>query len=529
MTIARWYPHDTPTKQEQFILKRLQKSRRLFAFLFEVRRQLFDDDFQVQLEGMYRDTGAGRPALPPAKLAMATILQGYTGSSDAETVELTMVDLRWQLVLECLGSTTPAFSQGSLHDFRQRMIKHGMDKLLLERTAQLARTVGGFDPKKLPTSLCVAMDSAPLEGAGRVEDTINLLGHAARNVAQCVAVILNRSLSRVCKDAGAPVLLASSIKAGLDVEWSNPASKKQALGSLVGQIESLQRWVEENLKDEAQTPPISEMLATLQRLMNQDLEPDPNSGGKRIRKGVAPDRQVSVSDPDMRHGRKSKSRRFNGYKRHIATDLATQVILSCAITPANIPEQEAASILAQDITAQGMQIRELHIDRGYITSALVGQILRRSGDVLCKPWVPRAKLDGMFTKLDFDIDLHTMTIGCPAGQVESIEPGRTIEFDAETCDHCRQRNQCTMAAAGAGRTVAIAHDEALQQLLRQRIATSSGREQLRRRVGIEHSLAHVVRRQGHRARYRGERKNLYDLRRASAVQNLELWQREFAA
>jgi len=40
----------------------------------------------------------------------------------------------------------------------------------------------------------------------------------------------------------------------------------------------------------------------------------------------------------MRHGRKSSSKRFNGYKRHIAADLDTDLIVACAVTPANRPE-----------------------------------------------------------------------------------------------------------------------------------------------------------------------------------------------
>ncbi len=65
-------------------------------------------------------------------------------------------------------------------------------------------------------------------------------------------------------------------------------------------------------------------------------------GGVKIREGVAPDRRVSVEDGEMRHGRKSKSKRFNGYRRHIATDLDSDLILAGAITPANRPEEEAA-------------------------------------------------------------------------------------------------------------------------------------------------------------------------------------------
>lgn len=72
-------------------------------------------------------------------MAIATLLQGYVGASDGQAVELTVVDLRWQMVLDLLGTTKPAFSQGALHDFRHRMIRHDMDRRLLERTREVAR------------------------------------------------------------------------------------------------------------------------------------------------------------------------------------------------------------------------------------------------------------------------------------------------------------------------------------------------------------------------------------------------------
>jgi hypothetical protein len=67
----------------------------------------------------------------------------------------------------------------------------------------------------------------------------------------------------------------------------------------------------------------------------------------------------------------------------------------------------------------------------------------------------------------------------------------------------------------------MGEDEALQKKLRKLQATRCGREKLRARVGVEHSLAHLANRQGPRARYRGIRKNVFDLRRLAAVQNLE--------
>ena len=64
-------------------------------------------------------------------------------------------------------------------------------------------------------------------------------------------------------------------------------------------------------------------------------------------------------------------------------------------------------------------------------------------------------------------------------------------------------------------------DERLQKKLRTLQQTRTGRQVLRDRVAVEHRLAHLANRQGPKARYRGTRRNVFDLRRLSAVQNLE--------
>ena len=526
VAMERWEPSRTYTKKEQFILKRLVTKRRLFAFLRNHRHEIFDDAFQEELETMYRKTGAGKEPKPPALMAMALLLQGYTGLSDGDAVEATVIDLRWQLVLDTLGEDEPAFSQGTLQAFRERLIAHDLDRRLLERTVELARATREFDWKKLPKTLRVAMDSSPLEGAGRVEDTINLLAHAARKVVECAAGLLDWPAERVCREAGIPLLLESSVKKALDLDWSDPVQKGSAVKSLTVQLESLRDFIFLQLGEEMAKPPLQGEVETLVQLMRQDLEPDPRGGGVRIREGVAPDRRVSVEDGEMRHGRKSKSKRFNGFKRHIATDLDTNLILAGAITPANWPEEQAAPELQKDIALQGSEIGELSIDRGYISSPLVDEILGAGGEVICKPWGSRN--GKAFSKAAFRINMRDRTITCPAGEVEHLRFGSVVEFDPEACDPCSLRSQCTAATPGVGRTVAIALNEKLQHKLRKLQASPRGRAKLRERVTVEHRLAHISRRQGRRARYRGTRKNLFDLRRACAIQNLETIQRKAA-
>ena len=470
MPIERWSPSQSTTKQEERLLARLKRTRKLFRFLREHRLELFDDAFQAELESMYRDSGAGKDPVSPALMAMATLLQGYVGASDAEAVELTMVDLRWQMVLDRLGATTPAFSQG-------------------------------------------ALDSAPLEGAGRVEDTINLLGHAARNLVRCAAELLGLSPDTVAREAGIPVLLAPSIKQGLDRTWTEAGEKAAAVEELALQVQSLHQWLRSRLREELRKPPLKKHVETLQQILDQNLD----EAGTRVRKGVAKDRRISIEDGEMRHGRKSSSKRFDGYKRHIGRDLD----LACAVAPANVPELEAAAALNDDIEAQGETISELYIDRGYIISPLVSELIARGGEVMCRPW--QQGNGELFPKEDFALDLDGLTITCPAGQMTAIKLGATVRFPKKVCGACALRPQCTTAKKN-GRSVRIGDDERLQQQLREKARTPEGRARLRERVPVEHGLAHVVHRQGRRARYMGVRSNLYDLRRACSILNLEAGQ-----
>jgi hypothetical protein len=290
----------------------------------------------------------------------------------------------------------------------------------------------------------------------------------------------------------------------------------------VAQLDSLHAWLErQQLADDDAIAPYVEAM---EQVLGQDTEQD-DQGRVRIIRGVAEDRRVSIEDAQMRHGRKSKSKRFNGYKQHIATDLDTALILACAVTPANRPEEEASPQLQADLKIQGATIEQLFIDRGYINSTLVDGAQAAGAEIVCKPWLVRAGRPDLFKKTDFKLDMRSRTITCPAGQVESFEPGHVVEFDPEVCGSCPLRAQCTHSASGKGRSVSIASDERLQKKLRALQSSAPGRSRLRKRVGVEHRLAHIAARQGRRARYIGARKNVFDLRRAAAIQNLETIQR----
>jgi hypothetical protein len=133
--------------------------------------------------------------------------------------------------------------------------------------------------------------------------------------------------------------------------------------------------------------------------------------------------------------------------------LDTELVLACAVTPANRPEEAAAPQLQKDMARMGVEPDVLQLDRAYLHSSLVEQVVERGGKVVCKPWQGNNARPGLFGKKDFDINIRQGTITCPAGQVEPFEPGQVVEFDPEACGPCPLRAQCTQAASGRGRTV----------------------------------------------------------------------------
>jgi hypothetical protein len=219
----------------------------------------------------------------------------------------------------------------------------------------------------------------------------------------------------------------------------------------------------------------------------------------------------------MRHGRKSRSVRVDGYKRHVLHDLDSGLIRAVGITPANVPEANVTRDISADLEQQGVRLKELHIDRAYLSSHLVRE---RSDEleIYCKAWPVREGKH--FSKQAFTLDWDRQIIRCPAEQEMPFVPGDVVHFPKDTCTQCPLKTQCT--ASAKGRSVSIHPDEALLIELRERQLTPQGRANLRQRVAVEHTLAHVGRWQRRHARYRGVRKNLFDLRRCAVVHNLHV-------
>lgn len=76
-----WNPPISLPASEQKVAQRIRKAK-LFLFLRQIRHELFDLEFQQELAKVFKDSTVGLCPVPPAQIALAIILQAYTGVSD---------------------------------------------------------------------------------------------------------------------------------------------------------------------------------------------------------------------------------------------------------------------------------------------------------------------------------------------------------------------------------------------------------------------------------------------------------------
>src|SRR5215813_3101061 len=254
------------------------------------------------------------------------------------------MDRRWQLVLDCLDSERAPFSKGTLVALRPRLIAQQMDRRLLERTVEVAAASGAFGARQLRA----ALDSSPWWGAGRVEDTYNLLGHALRKALGVIARQQGRELTAVATEAGAALVAGTSVKAALDLDWDDPSAQPQALTMVLDALNTMEHWLAHQPPQVAAVPGVAASLRAAQQVCEQDCASAPD-GTPCLRQGVAANRRISIEDTEMRHGRKSRSLLVDGYKRHVLRDLDNGLLVAVGVTPANAPEATVTDAIATDL------------------------------------------------------------------------------------------------------------------------------------------------------------------------------------
>lgn len=460
----------------------------------------FDD---TAFAGIYAERG--RPSYPPSLMLQLMLLAFHDNVGDEEAEQRCRYDIRWKYALGLrLDEDGPDAT--TICRFRARLIANGQAGAAFVGTLRWAR-----QHKVLGRKIDELTDATAVLGAGAVQDTFTLIRKARRQLARSLRDHPEHG------DWAKAVLTEPDEKP--EARWDDPAARKQALNTLVDQgQEALARTEGLSLTAEQ-----AEARGLLQTVLGQDTEPDP-AGGVRIRQGVAKDRVCSASDPEMRHGHKTSSGRFDGHKAEIGMDRATELITHVEAKPGNSADgAHLAEKMTETEQAVDVKIERMTGDTAYGRPAVREAMRQRGTGVLAPVTAPHNR--GLFTKDEFKIDLESRSATCPAGQ-----HGRPIfnkagdltgfRFQPKTCAACPLRAQCT-TSKHQGREIAVRPDEAAYVALRAEQETEAWKADYRVRPRIEHKISEIVHHGMRQARYLGLAKTQLQLLFTAAVVNLK--------
>jgi transposase len=491
-----------------------------YGFLAAHRDEIFHDEDFAKLYCLDN----GRPSVPPSLLATALVLQTHDRASDDEAKQRADYDLRWKVALGIEVDARP-FAKSTFQEFRAQLIVHEEQRAIFQRSLELAKRQGYFKGKK---KLKVALDTTNILGRGAVKDTYNLL---ADGIVLVLRVLANQAGGEELADFAeregfGRYVTDASLKGEAEIDWSNAGERRQFLKEIVADADrllELVRTAREQL--EAESPEdvaLAEAAGLLARVLVQDIER--KADGPSLHDGVAEDRMPSVHDPEMRHGRKSKSKRFDGHKADVAVDTDSQLITAVGILDGNAPDAEQAlERIKETEAATGCAVQETIGDCAYGDGGTRQAFHDAKRTLVAK--VPTMTNQGCFPKTDFMLNREAETCTCPAGQTtDDFHPakdgGGVFHFAAAACGECPLRAQCVRG--GGGRSVSVHPQEVLLQEARALQASPAFRDYRSRRQAAEHRIARLTQLGIRQARYFGHPKTLFQLAMAAAVANLTL-------
>lgn len=457
------------------------------AFLAEHRRALFPDEMFADLFG----SGRGRPSVPADIVATVMVLQALEGLSDRQAARRLQTDIAWKAATG-LALTDEAFHPTVLVLWRNKLRASERPQRIFDAVRAVIGRSGVIAGKTKRV-----LDSTVLDDAVQRQDTVTMLVTQIRRVRRLIPEL-----------AGVWVREHNLEPVGPPVDWDDPADVERLVSELVDDANELVWAAEElELSDEQ-----ADAVALLALVAGQDVEPGERPGSWRIARRTAPDRVVSVVDPESRHTHKTSHSYRDGFKAHVATEPDTGLVTDCDLTPGNTGDADAAAGLVDDDAG----CSEVLGDSAYGTGELRDHLASTNKAATIKPPPLRPAVAGGYTLDDFELDDSAGTLTCPAGVSVTLTTKGRADFGAN-CSTCPLRPRCTTAKGG--RVVVLNPHHRLLAAARAQAATDEFDAVYRRwRPMVERTLAWLTRGTNRKVRYVGvERNRLWWSHRCAAV------------
>ncbi len=455
--------------------------------------------------------GRGRPSIPPSTLAKILLLAYRCGLSDRQAMEAVRFDVRWKVALR-LPLDHEGFHPTSLVKFRARLLLHGKERVVFERSLELASELG-----LISGQVEQILDSTPMLGAAAVQDTATLVRSAVRKLLDAVKAADSQAAKRLRRGLRCDY---SRPRVKPEGDWQDRDARMALLAAAARDAGRALRAVEGDEQLLA-APAIAEAASVLREIIGQEFAVA-DDDVPRVRGGRRGRQILSAHDPEMRHGRQTSARRFTGYKLHAAAASEAPILTAISLSAGNEHDGHQAGALV-DQQPEQRRPRRVIGDTAYGNIEAREELEQRSISVLA-PVHSTSPKDGTIAKEEFVIDLASETVTCPRGKTARIYKSRpplpdakprpsrpkaagdrVARFARTDCEPCPLRPRC---APGGRREIRISRREDLRQAALQVLSDPAQRDHLKRtRPRIERLLGLVVYRYGGRkSRYLGTRK-----------------------
>jgi IS5 family transposase len=459
------------------------------AFLADHRKELFPDELFEDLFASSR----GRPSIPADVVASVMVLQSLEGLSDREAARALKDRISWKVACG-LALDDEGFDYSVLTYWRTRLRHSEHPERIFDAVRAVIDATGVLKGKTRR-----ALDSTLLDDAVATQDTVTQLIAAIRRVRRAVPGAAQVQLSAHDYDTSGKPIIA----------WDDPVAKAALVDALVSDALDLLAAFEGTTTD----PEAASALGLLALVAGQDVEQD-DAGTWRIVRKVAPDRVISVVDPDARHMHKSRSEYRDGYKAHIAVEPETGLVTAARLTPATSPDgPTGVALLSGEVP--GLVVLA---DGAYGSGETLVALGEAKHHRAIKPFSTHAAMRGGLHRDDFVIDYDARTATCPAGHTVPISDDGGARF-GHRCDGCPLRARCTNAKRGRQLHIGP-HDRELVESRRAWRDGDFATEYRRWRPMVERSIAWIVADRHRRVRFRGVQRNQLGLSLRIAAINL---------
>ncbi|MEN8265311.1 MAG: IS1182 family transposase [Nitrospirota bacterium] len=422
----------------------------------------------------------GRPVInTPERMFRSAIVQYLNDFSDRQMEHSARFDIitKWFLGIPIEDRS---YDHSALGDFRDRLGEKRWKKLFFMILKQIEDAGFAKGNQSVDATHVIANIAIP--------GTIGLIRQGIKAIMEEIETVD----PKLFKELGGKKTADKKEK----LHTLKPEEKKTKLVDVVEEARAIRDKAEK-----LESPLVKQKIEQLNQILNENI--DEKNGKIQKKKEHVKNKLVSLVDEDARHGAKSDSKPFTGYKANIMKSddgFVTNIIG----TPGNTYDGDVLLPLVDEKTKNSSKPPKVRGDTHYGSAENRFQMLQR-GITVVAPIQDGFNPTGLLPQDKFILDKTGVT--CPAGNRTMIsnynekEGTTTFKFKKEICSMCSLKDQCTKQD---GRTITIGKHHDLVMEAKEYNKTQDFKDDMKERAHIEPKNAEMKRFHGmERARYWG--------------------------